>query len=87
MNLIFSRDKTLISDEPLEIRSNRMTFVLSKGGIVESVAVRDHTLAGTVRMTAILMQAFLRNEVVFREPTPPDFLAAWQRVASPYEDT
>ena len=87
INLIFSRDKTLIGDEPLEIRSNRTTFVLSKGGIVEAVAARGHTLAGTVRMTAILMQAFLRNEDVFRESTPPDFLAAWERAASPYEDT
>ncbi|KAF0138557.1 MAG: hypothetical protein FD153_1237 [Rhodospirillaceae bacterium] len=92
-HLTLSRDKTVIShdhqgDHLLEIRSNRTAFVLSQGGIIEHMTVRGgHTLAGTVRMTVIMINAFLCHEAVFRESVPSDFLAAWQRIASPYEDT
>lgn len=90
--LIISREKTVVgaqgaAEAKLVIKSNRTAFTLSRTPVVEHMVVRGHTLPGTVRMAGIMINAFQRDKMVFREDKQPDWAAAWERVESPYERT
>ncbi|WP_299441596.1 hypothetical protein [uncultured Rhodospira sp.] len=71
------------------LRSNRLTMEISAQSHSDTVVVRGHTIASTMRMAGLVAERFTRDPELFRpdNPYPPDWDALWTRMLSAYERT
>lgn len=92
-NTSLAREKIVIvedipsadSDGTIVIRSNRLSLMLGGKGKEESIVVRGHTMHGTLRMGAKIVDLRRRTGMLLRREEPVDWMSLWQQTVSTYE--
>jgi hypothetical protein len=69
------------------LRSNRLTMDVSSQSHSDTIVVRAHSVAGTLRMAAVVAERFLRDPEAFEPENayPPDWAALWDRKLPTYD--
>lgn len=92
-NTSMAREKIVIveevpssdSDGAVVIRSNRLSLNLGAKGKEESIIVRGHTMHGTMRMGAKVVDLRRRTGMLLRREDPVDWESLWHQTVSSYE--
>ncbi|ABC23352.1 hypothetical protein [Rhodospirillum rubrum] len=72
-------------DTSFTIRSNRVVLELAASHRKSQVVVRGQTIAATLRLSALVIDHFLRDSQVFQRSVPIDWADLWARKQSDFE--
>lgn len=92
-NTSLAREKIVIveeilgpdSDGAIVVRSNRLALTLGDKSKAETIVVRGHTMHGTMRMGARIIDLRRRTGMLLRREEPVDWKSLWQQTISDYE--
>lgn len=93
INTTLLREKFVIRDTENEgevaiiALSNRLALPMhdSNGNLTDTFIIRSHNMHGCLRMSAQLLQSFIRSGSLLGRDEPYDFADAWEKSCSDYE--
>lgn len=93
INTTLLREKFVIRDTegenaaPIVAVSNRLALPLTdaSGELIDTVVIRAQNMHSCLRMSAQILQSFLRNGPIFNRAEKFDFADAWEQSCSNYE--